>query len=279
LLSVATLFPFQLSVAGELFFPSDSETTIERDSKPDGPRPDFVIGLSLKSSPEYSGSSRQSLAIGRVLAYRYGRFRISSAGGSSIMNFGATEATSGVSAKIIDSKRWSASVALRIGGGRKASDSEALAGLPDIEKTVFGRLHTSYQLAEGWDSWMSVTWDLLGRDNGTNLSTGLGYKFKISPQTEWSFGSDLAYGNATHMNSLFGIPPAAALPDRAAYTPGAGLKSIGVGVRVISALTNHWVLFSKFGVSRLLGPAADSPSSRELYGATANVGIAWRCCR
>lgn len=281
LLGATTLMPLTSSVAGELLTPNDSESALERESTPGASRAEYVIGLSLKSSPEYSGSRRQGLSLGRVLAIRYGRFRISSAGGSSLMNIGTTSdaGADGASAELINSDRWSANLALRIGGGRDASDSEALAGLPDIEQTLFGRLRTSYNLAEGWDTWVSVSHDLLGRNNGTSLSTGLGYKLKISPRTEWSLSGDLAYGNANHMNSLFGVPATAENPDRAAYTPGSGLKSIGFGVRVTSALTDNWVLFSRFGVSRLLGPAADSPLSEELYGVTARIGIAWRCCR
>jgi len=278
-LGVITLFALESTLAGELPFPSESEPTLERTSNSNGPRADYVIGLALKSGPEYSGSGSQALSISRILAFRYGRFRISSAGGSSIMNIGSTEDEGGASAELIKSKRWSANAALRIGGGRDASDAEGLAGLPDIEQTLFGRLRASYTLADGWDTWLSVSHDLLGRNNGTSLSTGIGYKLKVSPRTEWSFSTDLDYGSADHMNSLFGVPPSAENPDRIAYTPGAGLKSIGFGVRVISALTDNWVVFSRFGVSRLLGPAADSPLTEELYGATARIGIAWRCCR
>ncbi len=274
----ASSFACSVSVA-QMIPPSESEILVERGAQSDGARSEYVVGISLKSSPEYGGSSQQSLSLTPVLAFRYGRFRLSSSGGSSILNTGGTATTGGASADLIDSQHWNLNASLRIGGGRQSSDSESLAGLPDIEKTVFAKLSTSYTLTERWNAQLTIAWDLLGRGNGVALTTGLGYQIAYSKNTKWSAGGSVAYGNATHMNSLFGVPSDAELPDRMAYVPGAGLKSLGIGIGMISTLTERWVLFSNLGATRLLGAAAASPLARSRYGLSGTIGIAWKCCR
>ncbi|MEZ5658369.1 MAG: MipA/OmpV family protein [Burkholderiaceae bacterium] len=258
---------------------SRTHIDIEVESQASEPHSQFALGMSLTSAPEYLGSSRQGLSLKPILAYRYGRFKLTSSGGSSIMNFGVRSDDSGASAELLKTSRWKIKTSARIGGGRSASDSVDLAGLPSIQRTVFARLSVNYKLTEAISLDSTLTWDLLGHDNGASLSAGIGYAFRSSPATEWSFGAGVTYGNATHMRGLFGVPESAATADRPAYEPGAGLRDIGLGAGFITSLSKRWVAFGNVGLNKVIGPAADSPLTHASTGRRASVGIGWRCCR
>ncbi len=243
------------------------------------PRSEFALGFLLTSSPEYSGSNRQDLSIKPIFAYRYDRFKLSSSGGSTILNFGRAADDSGASARLVENDRWNLKASLRIGGGRDSGDSVDLAGIPDVRKTVFARLVGSYKISEHWHADSSLGWDLLGRGNGAFVTTGLGYSWRLTPGTEVGVGTALTWGNRTHMNSLYGVPSYAFTSERPAYDAGSGFKDIGAGISFTTQLAPRWIMFGGIGMGQLLGDAADSPLTTGTTSYSASVGIGWRCCR
>ena len=259
--------------------PSRPSVDVEVGPRPPGPVSAFVLGTSLTSAAEYSGSGRRDLSWRPLLAYRYGRFKLSSSGSSALLNFGSVADESGASLDLLESSRLTLRTGLRIGGGRDTSDSVDLAGLPDIRKTVFARLSASYRLTGNWRADSTLGWDLLGRGNGVFLSAGLGYRLRLTPGTEFAAAAGLNVGNATHMNSFFGVPVSAQTADRPAYRPGAGLKDAGVGIGLTTILPHGWIAFGNLGYSRLLAGAADSPLTTRAASPAVTIGIAWRCCK
>ncbi|MEZ5649816.1 MAG: MipA/OmpV family protein [Burkholderiaceae bacterium] len=257
----------------------DVEVEHGRDKGSARPRSEFALGMSLTSSPEYLGSSRQGLSLRPIVAYRYGRFKLTSSGGSSVLNFGSQVDDSGASAELIKTSRWKIKTSARIGGGRSPSDSVDLAGLPAIDRTIFARLSVSYKITENLSFDNTVAWDLLGHGNGALLSSGIGYTFRSSPSTQWTLGAGLTVANATSMQGLFGVPESAARADRPAYTPGAGLRDVGIGAGFMTALSKRWIAFGSVGLNKVVGPAADSPLTKQALGQRATIGIGWRCCR
>lgn len=239
----------------------------------------YAMGVATSSSPEYSGSDKRKYSLKPILALRYGRYKLSSSGGSAILNFGSQAQSSGASADLIDTQSLKLKVSARIGGGRSTSDSSDLAGLPDISKTVFTRLSASYQLSERLSMNTTVSWDLLGRGNGVTVSAGLGYKRRFGQRSEWTVGTGITYANSTHMHGLFGVPANAALPDRPAYQAQAGLKDVGLGAGFTTALSKRWIVFGNTGYTYLLGSAADSPLTRGRGAVSASIGIGYRCCK
>ena len=239
----------------------------------------YALGVALTSAPEYAGSNRRGLSLKPIAAIRYGRFKISSSGGSSILNYGesADVGGSGASADLIDQKRFKLKLSARIGGGRDTADSVDLAGLPDIDRTVFARLYVSYDLTEHLNLNSGLPFDLLGHGNGATLSAGLGYTDRLSSRTEWTTGIGVGWANATHMQSMFGVPASAATAQRPAYETGAGIKDIGVGIK--TALNDNWIAFASTSYARLLGAAADSPLTTGNGGLSATIGIGYRCCK
>lgn len=244
------------------------------------PESSYVLGLAIKSAPEYEGSDLRVLKIRPLWAYRYGRFKISTSGASAVMGFAGDAVGSGVSAELLRTDRWRLGAALRLDGGRPSGDSIHLRGLPDIRGTLRGRFFTTYRIDDEWGLSGSVSQDLLGRQGGAEVGLNLGYRQRISETTSVSAGAGVALGDSRYMRSYFGVTEAqAASTGLRAYAPGAGPKNSSLGVGVMTALTPNWIAFANAGASRLLGDAASSSLTRKTNSASLTIGLAYRCCK
>ena len=239
----------------------------------------WLLGVSATSAGEYAGSDRRELSHKVLFALRYGRFKLANSGSSSLLEFGVAPDESGASLDLLASSRWKLRAGLRIGGGQKSSDSSYLAGMPDVPESLLGRVTLGYLITPNFGVTGTLTSDLLGRGNGTTWSNSVDYRQRLGRDTEWRMGIGFTIGNASHMNSFYGVPLSAQTPDRPAYQPGAGLKGAGVGVGFTSALSSRWIAFGGVSYNLLLGKAADSPLTRQNHDLAATVGVAWRCCR
>ena len=240
---------------------------------------DYVLGVAAVSSPTYAGASAREITLRPVLAVRWGRLRISSSRGGSLLGFGTDAPSPGVSAELFSSDRLRVGLALRGDSGRSVGDDPALAGLPEIRSTLRGRLYASYQLTPAWGLGTSVSQDLLGRGGGATASADFSYRYRASPDTEWTVGGGAAFGSRRFVRNNFGVP-ASAVPVSGypLYEPGAGLMDLHAGVGVTTLLSRRWVAFAGVGASQLKGEAAASPLTRRARSVTGTVGIAWRCC-
>ncbi|MFG5411150.1 MipA/OmpV family protein [Piscinibacter sakaiensis] len=125
---------------------------------------------------------------------------------------------------------WRVGTSLRLDGGRSASDDPALAGLPEIRRTLRGRLYASHRLDPHWGLGLGVSTDLLGRHGGTLANAGLGYGNRLGDLGTWGIGGGLTWGDATYLRTHHGIDAASALATgRRAYEPGAGWVSASLG--------------------------------------------------
>lgn len=240
----------------------------------------YVLGAALIWSPEYTGAGQQALKVRPLFAYQYGRFRISSSRAGALLGFGNSAAGAGATADLLRFERWKLGAGLRFDSGRQASDSIDLAGLPEIRRTLRGRIYTSYSFDANWGAGATVSQDLLGRGGGAVASFNFGYRDRLTEHSEWSAGTGVSFGNARHMKTYFGVSEAAAQSSGlAVFEPGAGVKDIGLGIGVTTELTPRWIGFAGIGASRLLGDAAASPLTKRAATPSANVGIAYRCCK
>ena len=240
----------------------------------------YALGTAYSVSPSYAGSDERKSRLQPVLALQYGRFRLSSSRGSSVLRHGLDTRGSGASATLVEGDRFNISAALRIDNGRDASDATRLAGLPEVRTTLRGRVSMGYALTDRWSAGASVSQDLLGRSGGAQLNTGLQYAFNLTPQTRFNMGVGAALGNATFMRSQFGVPDSVQGQGSvlAPFAPGAGLYSVDAGMGVMTALSRRWVAFGAVTVSQLRGDARRSPLTVRPNGYSATAGIAYRCC-
>lgn len=237
----------------------------------------YLVGLAVASGPEYEGATTRKTKLRPVWAARFGRIRITTAGGGALLGFGREGASAGASAQLIDTDRWHLGVSASIDGGRDSGDASTTRGLPDVRRTLRAKLYANYSLAKDWNIGASASQDMLGRGGGLTVRLDLGWRFYRSETTEWTSGIGISAANAQNMRSYFGVPASAsAASGKPTYEPEAGLRDLSMGINLKHALSKHWFVFGSAGVSRLLGPAGDSPLVSQAAGSSASIGVAWR---
>ena len=237
----------------------------------------FVLGAALMSSAEYSGSDRSDHKLSPLWAFQYGRWRLSSSRASAVLGFAADAAGPGASAELAGTKNWHVGAAFRVDHGRKASDSPYLYGLPDVKRTLRGRIYASYTLNQQWSIGGNLSQDLLRRGGGALAGIDLGYRYWITPRIEWASGMGVTLADKRNMRTYFGISgEQAGQSGLRPFAAGAGFRDAHLGVGLTTALTPHWIAFGNFGVSHLLADAARSPLTRRVNNVGATLGIAYR---
>ncbi len=239
----------------------------------------YLLGMSYRYGPEYFGARQNGGDIKPLWALRWGRWRIATSGSSGLMGFGreTVDGGAGASRELFRNENFSLGFGLRIDSGRDSRDSESTQGLPDVKRTLRGRVYVSYNLAPGWQLGGSLSQDLAGRDGGLVWSTDLRKQLYRSAGGELSVGIGVSGGNGRYMQSYFGVPegPAAERLGRS-YSPGSGLRDAGLGLSYTRSISKHWVCFSSLGTGRLLGTAADSPLNQKSGSFNWSLGLAYR---
>lgn len=237
----------------------------------------YVLGSAVSWHPDGVGSRDYTTKPSLLWAVRWGRWRISSGGASALFGFGREVAGSGASTELISNKLWRVGVSLRIDSGRKSSDAGTTSGLPDIKRTLRGRLFSSFALSPDWQLSGSLSQDLLGHQGGLLAGMDLGWRLRRSESTEWTAGVGFGAADAQHMRSYFGVTPEGSLSSGlTAYTPSAGLTDVHAGIGFTHALSPRWVTFGSAGINRLLGPAGQSPLTQRATGGQVGLGLAYR---
>jgi outer membrane scaffolding protein for murein synthesis (MipA/OmpV family) len=246
------------------------------------PKLNYVLGAVMSNGPDYAGSDRRSSHLGLAWAVEYGRFRLSTSRGSTLMGHGLEQREAGATALLAETDRFSLSASLRLDQGRDESDSPRLSGLPEVQSTVRARVSAGYAITPRWSVGAGLSQDILGHDGGAQLSTSVSYTLPVTQQTRMVFGAGASFGDSTYLRARFGGPAVAGgagasrLP---AYEPGGGLYSVDLGVDVMTALNRHWVVWGGVGVSQLQADARRSPLTVKPTAYSASVGLAYRCCR
>ena len=242
-----------------------------------GPRPNFegAIGLQLNSSPEYQGSDLRKISPRPGIYLRWGRYSLATS--SNFVTRYDDEVVRGVGAELIQRDDLRVQLGLRYDPGRKTNVSTDLAQLDDVRDTIRGRVSAVWQPTRDWRFAAGFSADILGRKSGVLVDAGVAREFRLTQRSNLSIGSAVSWGDATFMQARFGISPEAALRSgKPAYTPGSGLRDVGLNAQVRTDINRRWTVWGGGGVSRLLGPTLDSPLTRQVTQVTAGVGFAWR---
>lgn len=237
----------------------------------------YLLGIGAVERPEYDGATRYALKFKPLWALQWGRWRLSTSGSSSLLGFGRGGAGPGASTELLNRGPWRVNLALRFDSGRDSGEARTTQGLPDVRRTLRARLAVTYALAPDWALTTGASQDLLGRGGGLTGGVDLSWRFYRSADLEWTAGTGLSAANAKNLRSYFGVNAAGSvtsgLPQ---YEPGAGLRSMHAGLGFTHRLSPHWLSFGTAGVSRLMGPAANSPLTQRRESASLTLGIAWR---
>lgn len=263
-----------LLAAGAVALPAAAQ---QAEQEPETQPARYLLGVSVASRPEYDGASTRQTKLKPLWAFQWGRWRISTSGGSALLGFGREGGGAGASTLLLNTNKLRLGVALRVDSGRTSGDASTTQGLPDVKRTLRARLYANYSFAPDWNLGANLSQDLLGRKGGLTAGVDLGWRFYRSPTLEWASGIGVSGGNAQNLRSYFGVPESAvAASGKPAYDPGAGLRDLHAGVSFTRPLSKHWFAFGGVGASRLLGPVADSPLTQQRNGSYANFGVAWR---
>ncbi|MDT4853524.1 MltA-interacting protein MipA [compost metagenome] len=238
---------------------------------------DYLLGASLSSGRDPFGTSEQRLGLRPIWAFQLGRFRFATSGASALLAQGRESVDSGVSTVLTRSDRVSLSTSLSIDEGRSWKDDPVYGGLPRVRDTVRGRVTAGVTLSPRWSASLRASQDLLGRDGGLRLDTGLNYRHPISPQTHWDLSIGAGWANGTYRQTHYGIAlDAAAATGLQAYALGSGFDGVSLGWRITSALSKRWVAYGGLSVYQLQGAEARSPLATRTTTYGASVGLAYR---
>ena len=241
----------------------------------------WALGAYLANGPSYPGSTERSTGVRPVIGLEVGRYTISSGGGGSLLDFDLDARDSGLTARLFEWDHFRLSAGLRLDGGRKGEGDPILSGLPDVDRTLRGRLSAIYEFPGRLSLRSTLNQDLLGHGGGATLQTSARYEFRISDRTEISLAAGFTMADATYMRSYMGVPVGAAgvttpLP---AYRPGSGMHSTDLGLEIKTAVAGRWVVFGGVRYSQLRGNARRSPLAVKPDNYGISLGLAYRCCR
>lgn len=237
---------------------------------------DASIGAVASFAPEYAGADRNRLRVAPGFYLRWGRVSFATRSGF-VSRSADPGARGGMRIDLSPSERWRIGLGLRYDFGRQESSSDALRGLGDVPSTLRVRLGTSYRLEGGWSVGGSVTVDAFGRGGGNQGDVSVGKLWALTPTTTLGAGLGLGFAGDRYMQSYFGVTPEqAARTGYRVFEPSSGLRDIAFSLNGRTDLGHPWAVFYGASVSRLLGPAAASPLTRQPSSWGLNSGIVYR---
>jgi len=174
-----------------------------------------------------------------------------------------TSRNDNISLGLIDTGAFRTGIVGKFVPSRDDGDSSDLAGLDPIEFGVeVGGFAEFYPT-----DWLRVRGELrrgFRAHEGVVGDVAVDAFADITPEVRVSGGPRVSFASADYFDAYYGVTPAeSAASGPAPYSPGSGMKSVGVG-GAIDWKTTEKLTTSVFAeYSRLTGPAADSSLVRE----------------
>ncbi|MDQ0455738.1 MipA/OmpV family protein [Rhizobium paknamense] len=162
---------------------------------------------------------------------------------------------------LFDWRGFSIGPVVSLRDSRSARDSESLKGLKEIKNGFDAGIFANYWFIPNvWRARVEVRQAI---SNGTGLEVDLGTDYFTTAGDKWVFslGPRLSFADGTYMRSYFGVSQSesAASGQLAAFTPDAGLQSVGVAASASYKISSDWTVQFYGRLDRLVGDAADSP--------------------
>ena len=164
-------------------------------------------------------------------------------------------------------------------------DDQAIARMKEIDPAVNGGAFVSYNRADQLLQGDNLELRLAGFTDTSNVHSGayatLGMAYTLPLFIPWrvEFELETTYANQNYMNTYFGIDESdAGASGVAQFKAGNSFRDITFTTNIAFFFSPQLGLFSRLGVTRLLGDAADSPiSSRgDATGYFCGLGVLYR---
>ena len=251
------------------------EVPLEAVAAPANDTLEGAIGLLAGYGPDYAGAAASHASAGPGFFFRYRRMTVTNASG--FVTRRSDDVVRGLGLDLLRSDTRRINFALRIDNGRKESSSGVLAGMGDIQATLRVRAAGTWQLGDGWRIGSSWNLDALNKGGGQYGDLSFARERRLSPKATWTWGGSLSAGNERYMQSYFGVSEEQSRRSgHALYVPSAGLRDGALFANLQTDIGERWVVLAGVNVSRLLGPALDSPLTVKPTGWGLNAGAAWR---
>jgi MipA family protein len=236
-----------------------------------------AIGLILNHKPTFPGSSTYETKPTPAGFLRWGRITVTGAGGFTTKR--KDEVERGLGAELVRREHLRLSLNLRYDNGRAEGDSPELAGMGAIKRTVRAKLMLRWNVDEHWQFGAGISADTLNRVGGYLVDATLARQWDVAPRTTWHMGLGVTAASDRYMQAWHGVTPEqSARTGYPVYMVPEGLKlrDMNLSGTLRTDFTPRWSGFSGFSVSRVLGPAADSPLTRKANVAGLSAGLVWR---
>jgi outer membrane protein len=243
--------------------------------KPASSKFEGAIGLIASYDAEYAGASQRGWSFRPAGFLRWGRLSISGAGGFTTKRDDDVER--GLAARLVQRRAWNVSLGLRYDNGRSDSESDALAGLGDVPKTVRARLLLRVHPDDAWELHTSVSADVLNRRGGWWADLGARRRWRLTPDTRIDLRTAITWAGDTYMQTWYGVTAEqSARSGYPEYHPREGLRDVSLGATLRTNFGPRWSGYVEGGLSRQLGPAADSPFVTRPGDWSVASGLVWR---
>lgn len=230
----------------------------------------ILVGLGALTSPVYDGAKKSKVSPFPYIdihGWFHDRVYVST--------------VRGLGVNIVDTGPFRAGLAVNYAGGRKSSDSDRLKGLPDISGAPSLRGFVTYAV-KPFTFEASVAHEF-GSKQATEAGLGASVGFAPMPRLHLSVGTDLIWVNSQFNRKYYGITPQEAAQANAAgnpltaYAPGSGLSRVQLTSTGVYALTPHWGIISRLGLSDIIGSQEkNSPLVQRAFGVSFGIGAAYK---
>jgi MipA family protein len=239
------------------------------------PKFEGALGLVMDYKPAFSGSSDRKISPHLAGFIRYGRFTLSGSGGFTTRRQDDVER--GLDTELLRRDRVRVNLSLRFDQGRRESSSDQLRGMGNIKATVRSRLGVRWQPAPFWSVSLATSIDSLGNGGGYLIDGGISRAFVIDARQRVIASAGLTGAGDRYLQTWYGVTAEqSARSGLPVYKPSEGLRDVHTGVAWRIEVNPQWAGFAALGATRLLGPAANSPLTRQVNSYSISAGIARR---
>ena len=220
-----------------------------------------AVGISATSRPDYTGSPSRELSLRPSLNYQW-------ANGW----FAGTERGAGYSFAAKSGAQYG--VLLGADLGRKASDSDKLAGMGDVDVRPELGGFVSYALTPPLRLTSSLRYGSGNSSDGALLNFNAAYSTEIAPGWRASLSAATSLANASYMQSYFGVSQTqSGSSGYAVYAPSGGFKDVSGGLTLSYQLNPRTSISTGLTASALLGDARSSPLTQKPNSISGTLGV------
>jgi MipA family protein len=240
------------------------ETELEQEGLAKKPQPgewSATLGAGVASLPRYQGADTSRTKVVPLVSIRYDD-----------IFFGPF----GLGWSAINWEGFHAGPVLGYEGGRTERRDPELAGLGDIPSSLTGGVFATYRIAP-FEILATVRQALTHSGNGLNGLLRIEYRTSIIPRRlDLRIGPHLEFANGQYERTYFGVSPMqSAQSGYPVFTPGGGVKEVGLNASLTYFATERVALRAFAEVKKFTGDTANSPIVERQTERFVGVGAAY----